>query len=131
MFLIDTDIIIYALKKNDRVLAKFREHEQDPKALSVITYGELIYGARRSAHEIENLAKVHQLSEIFPVIEVSQSVMDTFGMLKAGMKEKGVNVDDFDLIIAATALSLNYTIVTNNTKHFSKVPGLKMTNWSI
>ena len=129
MFLIDTDIIIYSLKNHPAVVENFRKHDRDPKAISVITYGELAYGAMKSSKKTENLAKVRQIAEIFPVIEVTQAIMDTFGMLKSDLEKKGRPLDDFDLIIAATALSLNYTIVTNNQKHFEKIPGLTMANW--
>lgn len=130
MFLIDTDIIIYSFKKYPKVLNKFEIHRNDPKAISVITYGELAYGARRSVNKVENLAKINRLAELFPIIDVSRAVMDTFGMIKTSMQSRGISLDDFDLLVGATALTLNYTIVTNNEKHFKKIPGLKVVNWS-
>ncbi len=59
MYLLDTDIIIYSLKGESKVVSNFNLYKQAPKALSVITYGELIYGAKRSKNKISNLAKKH------------------------------------------------------------------------
>ena len=131
MFLLDTDTLIYSLKGKTSVVENFRLHANDPKAISVITYGEMIYGAEKSQHRARNLAKVHRLREIFPIIDVSCAIMDTFGTIKADLNRKGAVVDDFDLLIAATATVLGYCIVTNNEKHFLKIPGLQFVNWTI
>lgn len=130
MFLLDTDIIIYSLKGVPAVIENFANHASDPKAISVITYGELIYGAEKSEHTSKNLSKVHRLREIFPVIDVSCAIMDTFGDAKATLSRQGITVDDFDLIIGATAITLGYSVVSNNEKHFSKIPDLSLENWT-
>lgn len=83
MYLLDTDILIYALKGHSAVIANLRRYASDPKALSVISYGELIYGAQNSQQIQANLAKVHHIQEIFPVMDVTPAVMETFGLLKA------------------------------------------------
>ena len=57
--------------------------------------------------------------------------MDGFGEIKASLSSFGITVDDFDLQIGCTALMLNYAVVSNNTKHFEKIPGLKLVNWAI
>jgi predicted nucleic acid-binding protein len=59
-----------------------------------------------------------------------QGVEDEFGSLKAEMDRHGKKVDDFDLVIASTAILLNYTLVTNNTRHFRHIPGLNLENWA-
>ena len=130
MYLLDTDTLIYLLKGHETVVQNFRTHINRPKAISVITYGELVYGARKSERVSENIAKVHRLAELYPVIDITRSVMDNFGEIKASLSASGITVDDFDLQIGCTALMLNYTVVTNNTKHFQKIPGLKLANWA-
>lgn len=130
MFLIDTDIIIYSLKNNENVIRNFKRYSLEPKAVSVITIGELLYGAYKSQRKIENLGKVNRIADIFPVIEISMTIIDTFAHLKSDLTTKGTVIDDFDLLIGATALSMNYTIVTNNEKHFEKIPGLEIINWA-
>lgn len=130
MYLLDTDTIIYSLKGIDPVVEQFRLHADAPKALSVISYGELIYGAQKSMQVNNNLAKVNRLREIFPIIDVSPAIMDCFGLIKAQLSKQGLTVDDFDLLIGATALTHGYTLVTNNEKHFSKIPDLDFVNWN-
>lgn len=131
MYLIDTDIIIYSLKGVPGVVANFERHAAAPKAISVMTYGELVYGAGKSSRVEENMARVRRTAELFPVIDANRSIMEAFGSLKAHVEEAGKRTDDFDLIIAATALTLSYTLVTNNEKHFEFVPGLSTENWSV
>lgn len=131
MYLLDTDTIIYALKGVPAVVENMHLHSADPKAISVITYGELVYGAEKSQQTEKNLARVHRLREIFPVIEISCSVMDSFGSLKADLSRKGELVDDFELIIAATAITIGYSVVSNNEKHFAKLPDVSLENWTV
>ncbi len=130
MYLLDTDVIIYSLKGDPKVNARMRTAAADPKALSVITYGELYFGAMKSANPQQNLAKVRRIGQIFPIIDVSRAIMETFGMLKADLQRAGKSVDDFDLVIASTAMVINYRLVTNNERHFKGIPGLQMENWS-
>lgn len=130
MYLLDTDTLIYALKGDPRVTRHLDEKAAQPKALSVITYGELFFGAVKSSAPQANLAKVRRVTELFPVIEVSRAIMETFGSLMADLQKQGKAVDDFDLVIASTALVLSYTLVTNNERHFRNIPGLLVENWA-
>jgi tRNA(fMet)-specific endonuclease VapC len=130
VYLLDTNIVVYFLKADAAVIKSFEAHSADPKAISVVTYGELIYGAENSARTIENLARVRRLVEVLPVFDVSMAIMDSFGALKAEGEKRGKKVDDFDWIIAATALVRGLTVVTNNEKHFRGIPGLKVENWA-
>lgn len=130
MYLLDTDTVIYGLKNVAKVVDHYKAKAEVPKSISVISYGELIYGAKRSGQSTRNLAVVRRVAEIFPVIDVSSAIMDVFGELKAELGSRGNTVDDFDLVIAATAISYNYCLVTNNEKHFKMVPGLKLENWA-
>ncbi|GBF43960.1 VapC-like nucleic acid-binding protein [Leptospira ellinghausenii] len=129
-YLIDTDIIIYSLKGNQSVQKNLLERKNLSKAISVITYGELIFGAKKSKSREKNLATVYRIGELFPVIEITKGIVETFGEVKATLQKKGNIVDDFDLLIGSTALFLNYTLVTNNEKHFSMIPGLSIENWT-
>jgi tRNA(fMet)-specific endonuclease VapC len=129
-YLIDTDIIIYSIKGNENVRNHFTLNENLPKAISVITYGELLYGAKKSARPEKNLAIVYKIKELFPVIDIDKAVIETFSDLKAAMGKTGNIIDDMDLLIAATSMTINATLVTNNEKHFRKLDGLKIENWS-
>ncbi len=129
-YLIDTNIIIYSLKNNESVNGKFRTLKDTPKSLSVITYGELIYGAKKSKNIEKNLATTHRISELFPIINISPIIMETFGEIKASLEKKGQIIDDMDLLIASTALTHNLILVTNNEKHFRRIKGLEIENWT-
>lgn len=130
MFLIDTDILVFILRGNRSVLATLKEKEPFPKAISMISYGELLYGAEKSENPRQNTANVRQLIEVFPVIGITRGVMETYASLKADLSRKGQVLDDFDLIIAASALMLDYCLVTNNVKHFGRIPDLRLENWA-
>lgn len=130
MFLLDTDTIIYSLKGDARVNSNLRANASSPKAISVVTYGELYYGAMKSTHREGNVARVRRIAEVFPIVDVSRAVMETFGSIKAELERSGTPLDDFDLLIAATALVINYCLVTNNVAHFARVSGLDIVNWS-
>ena len=131
MYLIDTDILIYALKAQPKVLERFAETGESPKAVSVVSYGELLFGAMKSSRPRESLARARRVGELFPVVDVSRAIMEEFAALKADLQSQGTPLDDFDLFIAATALSLGYRLVTNNERHFRRVPGLQVENWAV
>jgi tRNA(fMet)-specific endonuclease VapC len=130
MYLLDTDTLVYFLKGHETVVRSFRASLSMPKAISVITYGELIYGCHRSARAAEHLARVRHLAELYPIIDVTRAVMDSFAEIKAVLSADGTSVDDVDLVIGCTALVLNYAVVSNNVRHFEKIPGLRVVNWA-
>jgi len=129
-YLVDSDILIHSLKDMVVVQDHFRAKASIPKAISVISFGELLFGAKKSNQPQRNTAVVLRLAEIFPVVDVSRGIMEIFADLKASLQKKGAGIDDMDLLIGATALSLNYTLVTNNEKHFARIPGLVLENWT-
>jgi tRNA(fMet)-specific endonuclease VapC len=129
-YLIDTDILIYSLKGHEIVQKRFLENEKIPKSISVVSYGELLYGAKKSTNCEKNLAVVYRIKELFPIIDVDKAVMETFSDLKVKMRKTGTIIDDMDLLIAATALTMNFILVTNNEKHFRKIAGLRIENWA-
>lgn len=128
-YLIDTDIIIFALRGDKTVLAKFEENKNIPISISMITYAELVFGAKRSQNERTNMLKVNRIREIYPVEELNIGIMELFADIKANMYSKAMRIEDMDLFIAATAIYNDLTLVTNNTKHFKNIPLLKLENW--
>ena len=128
-YLIDTDIIIFALRGDKTVLAKFEENKNIPISISMITYAELVFGAKRSQNERTNMLKVNRIREIYPVEELNIGIMELFADIKANMYSKAMRIEDMDLFIAATAIYNDLTLVTNNTKHFKNIPLLELENW--
>jgi tRNA(fMet)-specific endonuclease VapC len=127
--LIDTDILIFSIKGAESVRKGFQKNESLPKSISVITYGELLHGAKKSLSPEKNLAVVYRIAEIFPIVAVSRAIIETFSDLKASLESGGEIIPDLDLMIAATAMALNYTLISNNTKHFGRIKNLKLDNW--
>lgn len=130
MYLLDTDTVIYSLKGEPAVEKNLRNHFHDPMKMSVITLMELYYGAHKSRKIASNLAKIKTLELSFEIIPISEGSAEIFGMTKARLEKTGLPLDDFDLIIASSALSNNLVLVTNNVRHFQRIEGLKLTNWT-
>jgi tRNA(fMet)-specific endonuclease VapC len=128
-YLIDTDIIIYSLKGDPRVHSWMGKNQNIPKSISAITFGELLYGARKSKYPEKNIATTNRIAELFPIIEVNKGIIEVFGMIKAKLEQEGTRIADMDLLIAATAIYMDLTLVTNNKSHFSRISDLAIENW--
>ena len=128
-YLIDTNIIIYRLKDMGNVNANFLNNNKSQMSLSVISYGELVFGAKKSKAVEKNLKTVNAIKKIFPLIDVTSKIMDVFGEIKAYTQKTGKPVDDIDLLIASTAIANDFTLVTHNMKHFENIPNLKLEDW--
>jgi tRNA(fMet)-specific endonuclease VapC len=128
-FLIDTNILIYRLKNLGNVNDNFLKYKDKQMSVSVISYGELIFGAMKSKSVEKNLETVNDIKSIFPIIDINCDIMKTFGEIKAYIQKIGKPVDDMDLLISATAISNGMTLVTHNTKHFENIPNLKLEDW--
>ncbi len=130
MYLLDTDTMIYHLKGHASVKSNLEKHINDSIRITSITLMELYYGAYKSKKVAANLAKVRTIEKSLDVVTPGPESTEIFGMLKAQLERQGEPLSDLDLIIAACALAHNLILVTNNTKHFSRIPGLKLENWS-
>ncbi len=91
---------------------------------------ELYYGAYKSKRLESNLSKVKAIEKSLKVIQAGEEVAELFGRLKSQLEAKGQPDDDFDLVIASTALAYNLILVTNNIRHFEKIEGMRIENWS-
>ncbi len=131
MFLLDTDTVIYSMKGKDTVQKNLLLHLNDPILLSTVTLMEHYYGVYKSQKVTSNLAKIKLLEQSLEIIHIGLESAEIFGMLKSQVEVNGTRLDDFDLIIASCALSKNLTLVTNNVKHFKRIDGLKLANWTI
>ena len=128
-YLIDTDVIIYSLKGNPAVRDWMLANQNIPKFMSVISYGELLYGAGKSMHPDKNLAVARRVAELFPVIDLGKGIMEVFSGLKTKLERAGTKLDDMDLMIGATAIYMNLSLVTNNKRHFERIDDLELASW--
>lgn len=129
-YLLDTNICIYiANKKPQSVLARLRDLKAGDVGMSVITYLELMFGAWKSQHREANLQLIRSLQQLIPVLALDASAGQHYGQLRAELQRKGSPIGAYDLLIAAQALSLGLTLVTNNTREFRRVPELIVEDW--
>jgi tRNA(fMet)-specific endonuclease VapC len=130
MYLIDTDVLVHLLRGNSTVIEATAAHADDFKAISAISFGELIYGCGKSDHPAENIAKVHHVAANFPIVPVSEPIMERYGMMKADLVKQGQSLEDFDLVTAATALLWGYPLVRETPRHFNRIPDLRIEDWA-
>jgi tRNA(fMet)-specific endonuclease VapC len=131
-YLLDTNICIYIRQKRpEEVLRRFRKLRPGEAVLSVITYGELLYGAAKSQQRSAPLARLRELVNFLPAIPLPETAADAYGSLRADLESKGEMIGNNDLWIAAHALTAGLTLVTNNEKEFRRVRGLKVQNWAV
>lgn len=131
MYLLDTDTIIYNFKGHDSVIKNLQVHIHDSMNISAVTLMELYYGAYKSQMVESNIAKIKSLENALEIIPSGREFAEIFGIYKSKLEKLGTPLDDFDLIIASCALANNMILVTNNIKHFERIEGLKLTNWTI
>ena len=129
-YMLDTNICIYMIKhRPSHVIQKFIEQEPDDVCISSITYAELAHGVEKSqAKEKNRLALTIMLSEI-QILPFDDLAAQVYGVIKADLQRKGTPIGPLDTLIAAHAKSLDLMLVTNNTKEFERVDGLKLDNW--
>jgi tRNA(fMet)-specific endonuclease VapC len=127
--MLDTDSVSFALRGEGKVGVRILEHRPSELCVSSITVAELRYGASR-----RNSAKLHQLIDAFisnvAVMPFDDICAAHFGEIASELAAQGAPIGQFDALIAAHALTLGVTLVTNNTKHFMRVNGLNIVNWA-
>ena len=129
-FLLDTNICIYIQRrKPGEVFSRFRKLQPGDAAISVITWGELLYGAEKSRQRKKALQLLDEFITLIPVLPMPANAANAYGTIRASLETKGTPIGNNDLWIAAHAKAAGLTVVTNNEKEFRRVPGLKVQNW--
>jgi tRNA(fMet)-specific endonuclease VapC len=129
-FLLDTNICIYIRRQRPpEVLARFRSLRAGDAAISVITYGELRYGAMKSRDRERALDLLNRLVALLPVLPLPQPAGEAYGAIRADLERRGELIGNNDLWIAAHALAGGLTLATNNTREFARIGGLQLADW--
>jgi tRNA(fMet)-specific endonuclease VapC len=130
-YLLDTNICIYIRQKNPpEILRRFENLSSGEAAISVITYGELLYGAEKSTQRTTALERLRELIFFLPALPLPEAAGSTYGRIRAELELKGELIGNNDLWIAAHAAAEHITLVTSNEREFRRVPGLKIQNWA-
>jgi tRNA(fMet)-specific endonuclease VapC len=130
-YLLDTDTFVYIRRgRPEKARARFRRLQVGESVMSVITYGELIYGIAKKKVGPEPLLRLEELTQIVQVIPLMPETATVYGAIRAALSAKGEMIGGNDLWIAAHALASKLVLVTNNEREFRRVPDLKIENWT-
>ena len=129
-YLLDTNICIYIAKHHPpEVLTRFESLQTGDVAMSLITYGELHFGAEKSQQTEQARAKLNRLAELINILPLSTSTAGYYGSIRSTLEKAGTLIGANDLWIAAHALSEDLILVSNNLREFQRVPELTVENW--
>ena len=131
-YLVDTNILIYLLNsKSSQLQRKFTRRDIRQFGVSSVTVAELIYGARKSHRVEQNTNAVIKLLSSFELLDFTSADAFEYGDIRADLETKGKVIGGNDLLIAAQARRLGLIVVTANTGEFSRVPGLRVEDWTM
>jgi len=129
LFMLDTDTVSFALRGAGAVAARLTQRKPSELCMSAITLAELRFGAAQRASR-----KIHRAIDTFltgvDVLPFDDAAAERFGVIAATLSADGEPIGQMDTLIAAHAISVGATLVTNNERLFSKVSGLKIANWT-
>jgi len=129
-YILDTDICSYIIRERPvRVLEHFRKLNMNQICISTISYAELLYGVERSRSTKINRPIVDNFARHLTIIEWRIEAAEHYANIRTLLEASGTPIGAMDMMIAAHARSLGTVLVTNNSKHFSRVKALKLENW--
>ena len=129
-FMLDTNICIYVIKKKPHdVIERFKRTEISQIGISSITLSELFYGVSKSSKPEQNRIALMQFIAPLEILPYGDEASQYYGELRAYLEKQSTPVGSLDMLIAAHALSISCTLVTNNEKEFTRIPDLKIENW--
>ncbi|MBR4525299.1 MAG: PIN domain-containing protein [Bacteroidales bacterium] len=126
-YLLDTNVLIDMFKGNQRVQERIFRAEFRNCHVSEITLAELYVGAFKGGRP-KQLQEIGFVCKRFHLVPITSS-LDRYARLRVNLENKGLSIDDFDLLIAATALTEGFTLVTHNLRHFERIEGLRTEDW--
>jgi tRNA(fMet)-specific endonuclease VapC len=129
IYLLDTNICIYVINEQpSHVLQRLIQVGRESLVISTVTVAELAFGAEKSQRS-GSRAKLENFLSKFPILDWNQDAAWMYGRVRKSLEGKGQRIGERDLLLACHALALDATMVTNNTREFERVDGLKLENW--
>ena len=125
-YLVDSDWVIDALVNIPTAITPLRRLAKDCIAVSILTFGELYEGAYGSQEPQAEIARIQQFLSGYPVINLSDAIMDQFAKTRSLFRSQGQMIPDIDLMIGVTGVVHNLTVLTRNVRHFGRIPGLAL-----
>lgn len=131
-YMLDTNFCIYAIKhKPEQVFLKLQEHDPSEICISSVTYAELVHGVEKSQAIEKNRVALTLLLAGIEIMDFDSSAAESYGKIRAKLEKMGKPIGPLDMMIAGHVESLGYTVVTNNTREFMRLSGLKIENWAL
>lgn len=130
IYMLDTNICIYIINaRPEKVLARFRQQRLGDIAISSVTAAELAFGVAKSG-SVRNRQAMEMFLSALEILPFDESAIWHYGELRADLERRGQPIGALDTMIAAHALAIDTILVTNNTREFERVPGLRLENWA-
>lgn len=130
-YMLDTDICIYTInEKPAAVLRAFRAHEAAGLGISSVTAAELFFGVARTGSQ-RNLTALRQFLGTLEIAAFDAAAAEVCGSVRAWLATQRTPIGPYDALIAAHAQAIGVTLVSNNTREFERVPGLRVENWAL
>lgn len=130
-YMLDTDIASYIMNsKSPALLQKLQTVPTSAVCISAITKSEIMYGVEISPRQQKDRAALEFFLQHIQVLDYPADAAADYGNIRAALKARGALIGPNDTLIAAHARCLGLTLVTNNTREFKRVPGLKIENWA-
>lgn len=128
--MLDTNICIYIIKRQPAaVLKHFMEYKVGDICISTITLSELRYGVAKSAHREKNTKALAEFIVPLEVVPFEEEAALAYGEIRSNLEKAGTPIGSMDMLIAAHAVSLGISLVTNNTREFLRIPTLNVIDW--
>ena len=123
-YLIDTNVIVDFWRGRNSV----RDFSFDRVSISVLVLSELYAGAEKSTNPTKSKSQIEDFVKDYDIkiIYIDTNIAKIYGLIRATLEKKGEKLEDFDLLIASTAIAEDKILVTNNTKHFQRIKNLKI-----
>lgn len=128
-YLLDTNIVIASMKGLPDIRARLERTPVTSLVMSPIVLGELRFGADNSSQPETNHARLALLLQSMQLVPLDDATSRYYGQLRAALERRGTPIGSNDYWIAAHAIALGATLVTDNVREFSRVPGLTLENW--
>jgi tRNA(fMet)-specific endonuclease VapC len=131
-YILDTNTCVYVIKRQPiSVKEKFMTIDPDQLFISSITLAELEYGVAKSSQVKNNSIVLKEFLSRIKVVDFDSKAAYHYGLIRSSLEKKGTPIGSNDLLIAAIAMGLDFTLITNNEREFMRVEGLKIANWII
>ena len=129
-YMLDTNVLINCIRKrSDKLLKKLSGIDPSDVCISSLTYAELVHGVEKSKEVERNRFALALMLANIEILDFDVNAANDYGKIRADLESKGEPIGPFDMLIAAHALSRDCVLVTNNTREFQRVAGLKVVDW--